>query len=344
MENRNSELISIIVPVYNIEKYIRPCIESIIGQTYENLQIILVNDGSTDLSPSICDEYEKKDKRVQVIHKKNGGVSEARNVGLNAAAGNFIGFVDGDDWIEADMYEKLYSAVVEYGAELAFGVMKRETGIRCENMPDGKTAILDEKQILDAFIIATHKPHILKSVCDKLYRRETIGSQRFKAALYGEDGNFNTKVLSHCARVVFVGSITNHYRDVRTGNSSEAKITEGLFTDRIPIAMEQIEVLKSANRPDLAERQTCVLYNELLRYYLLLCQSEKRNSKTDINRLKKMIHENKAAIRNTLDSQYAGKSYRIKMRLFLICEPLFLVVMHLITGMKRLQRIGKERL
>ena len=100
--------ISIIVPVYNVEKYLVQCLNSICNQTYKNLQIILVDDGSEDLSGKICDEYQEKDKRIHVIHKKNEGLSEARNVGVQMAMGKYVGFVDSDDWIELDMYEILW--------------------------------------------------------------------------------------------------------------------------------------------------------------------------------------------------------------------------------------------
>lgn len=101
-------LISIIVPIYNVELYLEKCIESIINQTYKNLEIILVDDGSTDSCGKICDEYAKKDNRIKVIHKINGGLSDARNKGMEIAKGKYIGFVDGDDYVASDMYETLY--------------------------------------------------------------------------------------------------------------------------------------------------------------------------------------------------------------------------------------------
>lgn len=106
-----NELISVIVPIYNSEQYLEECIDSIINQTYKNLEIILVDDGSTDSSGRICDEFARKDNRVRVIHKENGGLQEARSVGINAAKGAFIGFVDSDDWIDADMYESFYKNI-----------------------------------------------------------------------------------------------------------------------------------------------------------------------------------------------------------------------------------------
>ena len=114
-----ADLISIIVPVYNMEQYLERCMESIINQTYPTLEIILVDDGSTDRSPQLCDAYAKKDSRIRVVHKPNGGLSDARNAGLAIATGTYIGYVDSDDWIELDMYERMYSACVENGAQLA---------------------------------------------------------------------------------------------------------------------------------------------------------------------------------------------------------------------------------
>ena len=110
IKDNQPHLISVIVPVYNVEKYLRQCLDSIINQTYRNLEIILVDDGSTDSSGIICDEYAQIDARIKVIHKENGGLSSARNAGLDVctSGGDFIAFVDSDDWLEPDMYERLY--------------------------------------------------------------------------------------------------------------------------------------------------------------------------------------------------------------------------------------------
>ena len=99
----NEELISIIVPVYNVEEYLKECIDSIINQTYKRIEIILVDDGSTDKSGKICDDYAKIDKRIKVVHKENGGLSDARNVGISVSSGKYIAFVDSDDWVEKTM-------------------------------------------------------------------------------------------------------------------------------------------------------------------------------------------------------------------------------------------------
>ena len=104
---KHKDLISVIVPVYDVEKYLDRCVESIVNQTYQNLEIILVDDGSPDNCPAMCDNWAEKDSRIKVIHKKNGGLSDARNAGMEIVTGEFIGFVDSDDWIEPEMYQLL---------------------------------------------------------------------------------------------------------------------------------------------------------------------------------------------------------------------------------------------
>ena len=114
-----SDKISIIVPVYRAEKFLPQCIESILGQTYENLEILLVDDGSPDKCGEICDEYAKQDSRICVIHQTNAGESAARNTGLDKASGAYIGFVDADDWIEPKMYERMYDGIKLSGSQIA---------------------------------------------------------------------------------------------------------------------------------------------------------------------------------------------------------------------------------
>ena len=115
-ENR---VISVIVPVYNVEKYLDKCVDSIVNQTYKNLEIILVDDGSPDNCPKMCDAWVEKDSRIKVIHKENGGVSSARNAGLKASCGEYIGFVDSDDFIQPDMFEQLLGAYDKESIELS---------------------------------------------------------------------------------------------------------------------------------------------------------------------------------------------------------------------------------
>ena len=153
-----NDLISIIIPVYKVEKYLEKCIESVLKQTYTNLQIILVDDGSPDNCGKICDEYDKKDSRIEVIHKANGGLSDARNVGISKAKGRYIGFVDSDDYIKEDMYEILLNLIKKYDADVSICnlydvidgnecIRNKENGIREYSRLDILKEVLLDKNI-----------------------------------------------------------------------------------------------------------------------------------------------------------------------------------------------------
>lgn len=147
-------LISIIIPVYNAEKYLSKCLDSVKNQTYQDIEIILVNDGSTDQSRLICEEYSKKDNRFIVINKENGGVSSARNSGLKVATGKYIGFVDPDDWIEKNMYERLYNLIIENSADISMcGYIKEYVdGSILYNTKKSDIIRLNQKQALNSIL------------------------------------------------------------------------------------------------------------------------------------------------------------------------------------------------
>ena len=149
--NRN-DLISIIVPVYNMEQYMERCVNSIINQTYSNLEIILVDDGSTDRSPAMCDEYALKDARIKVVHKANGGLSDARNAGLKVATGAYIGYVDSDDWVELSMYQKLYESCIENDAQVAVCRYAKAYQDRIERGGHGKVTAFDRDGVLKGYL------------------------------------------------------------------------------------------------------------------------------------------------------------------------------------------------
>ena len=172
------ELISIIVPVYNVEQYLDDCLISIINQTQKNLEIILIDDGSTDKSGKICDEYAKKDSRIIVIHKENGGVSSARNAGLRIAKGAYIGFVDPDDWIAEDMYEVLYSNAKKYDADVSVCKYKIVKNRRKDNLnainliKHNKTIGLDAIKSM-CYMLSSNKFYDC-GPCNKLYKKEVV--------------------------------------------------------------------------------------------------------------------------------------------------------------------------
>lgn len=320
---KQTDCISVIVPVYNIEAYLPECIESILKQTYTNLEIILVDDGSTDSSGQICDTFEKKDSRVVVIHKKNGGLSDARNAGLQIVKGKYIAFVDGDDFIDPHMYEYLYESIIKNQADVAYGVTQRMVRQYYENEPNGEESILENEQILNAYICGEQQPHILKAAWDKLYTKEIIGETRFIKGIHGEDGPFNLEVLGKSKKCVFVGKIVYYYRDVRDGSISSVGISERLFTDKIPVLRMQIDMLRKFEREDLAQRQQCVFYNELLHYYRALRNYEKAVQREYRERICKLVREEKELVYSSFKYDYAGIKYKLKMLLFIHLPVLF---------------------
>lgn len=180
--------ISVIIPVYKVEKYLDRCVESIVCQTYKNLEIILVDDGSPDNCPALCDEWTKKDERIKVIHKKNGGVSSARNLGLEKSTGDYIAFVDSDDWIDLDMYEEMIRVATESSADMVFCKSRRvySSGQIIE-IKEKKLIELRDKKIIYFFIFGNENS-ILGGPCRMLIKNEIAQSCRFSTKLkLGED-------------------------------------------------------------------------------------------------------------------------------------------------------------
>ena len=319
-----SELISVIIPVYNVKEYLEKCVDSVLGQTYRNLEIILVDDGSSDGSETICDTYAQKDNRVVVIHKKNEGAAAARNAGLNVAKGKYIGFVDSDDWAEPEMYETLYALSKETNADISFCVNERVYRKKWDNELSGETIVLEGADILTSFVEPTYRPHILKAVWDKLFTREIISDVRFRIGQH-EDGDFNTKVLCKAQKVAFTGKVLYHYLDERPGSVTNTGISERIFADRLPVLFEQIQDLKKAGREDLASRQEVMYYAEMLSYYLKIFHSSHEKRTEYLERITGMIREHKNVICKTFGYPQASKGYQIQMRLFFVSPALYRV-------------------
>lgn len=202
-------LISIIVPIYKVEEYFDRCIKSIVNQTYKNLEIILVDDGSPDNCPKLCDEWAKKDKRIKVIHKENSGVSEARNTGIDNANGEFICFVDSDDYLQLDFIEKLISKQIVTNADIVY----------CKyNLFDasGKFVKVNEDE-LELFISSNDIKYLYTSkiacaVWRKIYRINIIKNQRFRSDLrYGEDLYFTTELTLKNIKTAYVNEYLYNY-------------------------------------------------------------------------------------------------------------------------------------
>ena len=197
-----NDKVSIIIPIYNAEKWLSRCLDSIVNQTYKNIEIILVNDGSSDSSGQICEEYLKLDNRIKVFHKKNGGgVSVARNFGLRKATGNLIQFVDSDDFLEITTSEILYNNITEHDADLSI------CGIRVhKNNKVIREAKLEKRalSIKDDIKCYHYIEPILNSVCNKMYKRDYVNVLFDEKISLGEDYIFNLEYLKGIEKVITI--------------------------------------------------------------------------------------------------------------------------------------------
>ena len=204
------EKVSVIVPIYKVEQYLDKCIESILGQTYQNLEVILVDDGSPDNCPAICDAWAAKDSRIRVIHKENGGLSDARNAGLEVATGEYVSFIDSDDHIASDFLERLQDAIVKTGAEVAECATDYvdEDGnvLRLRN-----AAVVPEMGKLEALRRLVQEDGVYQTVWNKFYCRDVIDGIPFAVGKLNEDEFWTYRVLDRIEKLAIVPEPLYHY-------------------------------------------------------------------------------------------------------------------------------------
>lgn len=221
-----NDLVSVIIPVYNTEKYLESCIESILNQTYQNLEIIIVDDGSIDGSPVICDSYEKKDSRIKVIHKENEGLGYTRNCGLKHATGEYVSFLDSDDILDVNTYEYCIREMKKHQADASFFGRKTftESGEYTINTNIPKKLIYVGKEVIEEF--AKHyigwfqyeqtTPYIKESSCCALYRRDIIENNHLQfpseRECLSEDAFFNMDICRNAECVMIIPKDFYHYR------------------------------------------------------------------------------------------------------------------------------------
>ena len=295
------DLISIIIPVYKVEKYIYKCIDSVLNQTYKNLEIILVDDGSPDKCPEICEEYAKKDNRIKIIHKKNGGLSDARNAGLKVATGKYIGFVDSDDYIEKDMYQVLYNNIIKTNSDISIVNLKevKENEIIENNVKDEQNTIEYTKlEGLKKLI----ENKIKSYAWNKLYKKEILNNIEFPVGRKMEDLAVMHKIFEKANKIVYTDKIEYYYLqrgDSILGNI-DLKLTKDLFyfvTERYKYMIKKYPQLQDTLNIDrikyifIYHKNICLIndintYNktEFLNEYLFL--------KNNFKNYKKKIFQN----------------------------------------------------
>lgn len=246
--------ISVIVPVYNVEKYLNKCVDSIINQTFKDIEIILVDDGSTDSSPKICDDYTKVDSRIKVVHQKNSGLSAARNTGIRQSSGKYLAFIDSDDYISKDFCEILYNSITKEKADVSCinletvredGYVIVTTNDKDKLQSNYKKYVYNKKQILKEILL---RKKIDSRVCTKLYKRELFNNCMFKEGTSYEDILFMYELSKSLNKVVYVNKICYSYlkrRNSITATSSVKNLND--FLDIILYRYEDIAKRKAVD-------------------------------------------------------------------------------------------------
>ncbi len=309
-----NELISIIVPVYNVEKYLEKCVFSITNQTYKNIEIILVDDGSTDISGEICDKLSKKDSRIRVFHKENGGLSDARNYGIKKAKGKYVGLVDSDDFIKEDMYEILYKAIKKYNADISMcRVLDCYGRIPHIDNSNSVSVLLNTreaiKKIMEAQDVSVH-------AVSKLYKKSLFNTLNFEVGRITEDGIIMIELFSKCKKIAYDSSFGYYY--IHRENS----ITTSEFSKRnydVIYAYKKNYCLIEKNYPellDIAKMRLCWAY------FNVLDKIVKSNSNVDKNIIKYL----RGNIVFILKSKYFTKSRKIAAIALRISYKLYKII------------------
>ncbi|MBQ6708633.1 MAG: glycosyltransferase family 2 protein [Clostridia bacterium] len=282
-------MISVIVPVYNAEKYLHKCVDSILNNTYSDIEVILVDDGSPDNSPAICDEYAQKDSRVKVIHKKNARASAARNDGLKLAQGEYISFVDSDDWIESDMLEKMFSTAKKYNADM----------VMCDTVKRGEkdTKILQparegfysreqiEKELFGSLIMFENIEFpITISNCVLLIRKEIIDKNNIRYdedIHYCEDALMGPKFLYHCQSFYYMKG--NYFYNYRTNNQSTSQtFNKNKWDHYLKINSRLIESFGNDEKFDFSRQLKINLLYFVLNVISNICASDEADKKQKV--------------------------------------------------------------
>lgn len=290
----NKDLISIIVPIYNIEKELKECIDSLIEQTYKNIEIILVDDGSTDNCPMICDEYKKKDERIVVIHKKNGGLSDARNCGIYESKGEYLTFVDGDDMVTNNYCQFLYDTLKQNDADISIGKPKMiyADGIEV-NKNYSDCFIGTNEEILDRLL---YDNGIDLSACFKLYKKELFKDVSFPVNRLYEDAATTYKLIDK-AKVIAVNTTEAIYiYKIRNNSISNCDFNEKKL-DLIISTKEMTDFIKN-KYPRLEKGCNRRLMYAYLSTLTQLARSKKRYKKIEKELISYIRHNKNDVLRD----------------------------------------------
>lgn len=257
-------LISVIIPVYKVEAYLTACVKSVQAQTYQNIEIILVDDGSPDNCPKMCDEFAAQDSRIRVIHKENGGLSSARNAGIEAAKGEYLAFLDSDDLWTPFFLERLHRAIEETGADFSVCLFCRFCGEPPTELPETvETVVMDRQEAFDCLFNIRNENMVVAP--NKLYKRSVFGAIRYPQGKLHEDEAVIHEIIGSATTVAWVDEV--HYLYRQSPNS----ITTAKFNlrrlDEMYAKEQRIAFFEARGMQELADQTKIVYLNNLMRLY-----------------------------------------------------------------------------
>lgn len=306
----SNHLISIIIPIYKVEQYLCRCLDSVVNQTYTNLEIILVDDGSPDNCPQICDEYAAKDKRITVIHKKNGGLSDARNAGLDICKGEYIYFLDSDDVLPLNCIYTLFKMITKEDAEIAsssYIEFKDDVQLPKELSHNATYSVINGSEVL--VLLCKDNPPGIMSSCMKIYKKECFDDIRFPKGKLYEDARINYKIYHKCKKFCYTHSPLYYYR-IHEG--SIMANTKGVIYD-LDAREERYFFLKKHNEP---AAQYCL---EQLCWDNLIISAQPSsffNTKSHLTSPQKALKKFKLFANDFLETNQGSKLHRFLIKTF----------------------------
>lgn len=311
----NEDLISVIVPIYNVDKYLNVCLDSIISQSYTNLEIILVDDGSKDNCSKICDEYASKDKRIKVIHKENGGLSSARNAGLDICKGEYIAFVDSDDCVLPDFIKQLHDLIIKHNVELSFCDYYRGKTVSeiIDNDTTNEIMELDNEQFQEYLILKNY-------TWNKMYHKSLFENIRFPVGKAFEDIFIMYKIASKVDKTC--GTTKKLYLYRINENSISGSFLKDNRKDYYEGAEQRLAFFKETNNKLFTKQ----LIEYLINLRTIQLEGLTKNIDNDITKLAKEKYQSYLKEYKQEIDKYASKSTRFKLYSFLRVPKLYSII------------------
>jgi len=257
--------ISVIIPIYNVEKYLDECIESVVKQTYGNLEIILVDDGSTDKSGAICDKWQEIDERISVIHKENGGLSDARNVGMTIATGEYIAFLDSDDRISPVMYENLVKEMEKKNCHIAItGLTSDIEALDLNHTTDDEAVLYQGRELANITFFQEDKK-MTYQICKCIFDKNSLQGLLFPIGKYYEDVCFYMNALWNTTNVVYLDKNYYYYR-IREGSITHIKLTDKHIDDLLLYSKNMLEFYKYKGTTQEMKKACSAVLKDILAY------------------------------------------------------------------------------